>query len=102
MCGADSRRETVAMCDIHSHESEPPGMLRKKHRSTPGGLMQDMWHFEEEVEGWHWVHTDLLSGAVSRSPAAFISRSACMVDALDNGYLVSRRTYGPSRTATVH
>lgn len=64
--------------------------------------MQDLWHFEEEPEGWRWVHTDLVSGSVSRSEHLFMSRSACMVDALGNGYLVSRREFGPSRTATVH
>ncbi len=64
--------------------------------------MEEMLHFEEEVEGWRWVRTDLLSGLVSRSPGLFPSRNACMMDALGSGALVSRRPFGPTRNTTLH
>jgi hypothetical protein len=64
--------------------------------------MHEMWHFEESAEGWRWVRTDLGSGAVTSSTAVFATRTACMVDALGNGYVASRRPYGPYRAAVLH
>ena len=87
---------------VHRAGSERPLCSAKLDDGHKGKHMQDIWHFEEETEGWRWVRTDLLSGSVSRSPDLFMTRSACMVDALGNGYLVSRRSFGPARTATVH
>lgn len=65
--------------------------------------MHDLWHFEQDYDGgWQWIHTDLDSGAVSKSPDIFRTRSACIVDALDNGYLASTRARLTGKTVTVH
>jgi hypothetical protein len=65
--------------------------------------MNELWHFEQDIDGgWQWVHTDLESGEVDRSASIFRTRSACMVDALGNGYVCSVRPLTARRTATVH
>jgi hypothetical protein len=65
--------------------------------------MHGLWHFEQDYDGgWQWVHTDPDSGAVSRSSDIFRTRSACIVDALGNGYLAATRKLPAGKAVTVH